>query len=228
MDKVTRELGPRGRARGYCASMRRCFHCGTRMEGARLTKVGDGEFCEPCFRSLLLEDSTSKQPEHELHRGATASLNSGPKSARVSSSVLRCLVCNRGLSQSAAVAFLGGVLCPECNREMSAELPRLPSSCASSKGASSTQALDEIPISAMPFVDETERPRFTPGGETRWCAGCERPMPGPGSYRMLDGKPYCSACVPFYLERKLVQQSSIDGSHPLAELSSTLDSKKDK
>ncbi|MGC4067272.1 MAG: hypothetical protein QM784_22045 [Polyangiaceae bacterium] len=23
-------------------------------------------------------------------------------------------------------------------------------------------------------------------------------MPGPGSYRLLDGKPYCPACVPFY------------------------------
>jgi hypothetical protein len=26
-------------------------------------------------------------------------------------------------------------------------------------------------------------------------------MPGPGSYRMIDGNPYCAACLPFFAQR---------------------------
>jgi hypothetical protein len=214
--------------------MRRCFHCGTKTDGTDLTKVGDGEFCDPCFHALLREDSISKEdggkvgrssspvmpvvtsvslpPQtkasaHEPSRSASPSLDSGVGVARVPSRGLRCLVCNRELPRSVAITFLGGVMCPECHGEMSDELRRMPSSHASSEGAPATPVLGRPQTSTIPLNDETEGPRFTPGGQTRWCAGCERPMPGPGSYRVLDGKPYCPACVPFYFERRQTQKT---------------------
>jgi hypothetical protein len=74
-------------------------------------------------------------------------------------------------------------------------------------------ALDEAEVALATRVDEGATTSFTPGGETRWCAGCERPMPGPGSYRVLQGKPYCAACVPFYAERRqpTVQRTENEG-----------------
>jgi hypothetical protein len=212
--------------------MRRCFHCGAKAEETALSRVGDGEFCERCFRALLQGDSTNGNSELSLpiapHQasppaGASSSIEratanrgavrSPSKGAQSSSNALHCLVCNLELSQRSAVTFLGGALCPECNGEMVEELRRASSSrpptgwsAPSSPSAQSsslsnraaTRAHDETAAMAAALLDETESTRFTPGGETRWCAGCERPMPGPGSYRMLDGKSYCPACIPFY------------------------------
>ena len=98
-------------------------------------------------------------------------------------------MCDRDLSSEPAVVFLGGEICGPCSAEMAAELDTAAAGPSTEpSGASGALGPSDAPGSAA----------FTPGSATVICAGCERPMPGPGSYRVLRGKPYCSACVPFF------------------------------
>lgn len=166
--------------------MRRCFHCGKATPGEALIAVGDGEFCQACFAALLLAEEApvegSKQREAATPAPPRARAAGLPVAARAT-----CLVCERELLGAAAIQFLGGQLCGACNAEMAAELQSATSEASSPVMA----ALSPVPAGATGEV-------FTPGAGTRACAGCERPMPGPGSYRMIRGGAYCSACWPFY------------------------------
>src|SRR5690606_4030537 len=110
-----------------------------------------------------------------------------------------CLVCDRDLGGVPAVVFLGGELCGPCSAEMAAELDaaaRAPAPAAAAATGAAAPAVAAGATLTLPSAEEA--PTFTPGSGTARCAGCERPMPGPGSYRLLHGQPYCPACLPFY------------------------------
>jgi hypothetical protein len=131
-----------------------------------------------------------------------------PSSSRFSKS-RACLVCERDIRGEAAISFLGGDLCAVCNRQMERELRDAEAAPAlvTDAAPTGTTLAEASPATPVPEPPAAPMALFTPGGETRWCAGCERPMPGPGSYRMIEGEPYCSACIPFY--------STLDlGAHP--------------
>ncbi|HTV23319.1 MAG TPA: hypothetical protein VMG12_31740 [Polyangiaceae bacterium] len=178
---------------------------------AQLTRVGDGEFCATCFRALLdagsadalptaMEAPKPFVPPRLAKPARPAAAQAGPAAP---SRRATCLVCDRDLSDAPAVVFLGGEICGPCSAEMAAELeagtpmpssqPSTQPSLAPSPGANaSAGALEPAPDRATAALP------FTPGTATVSCAGCERPMPGPGSYRVLHGKPYCAACLPFF------------------------------
>jgi hypothetical protein len=113
-------------------------------------------------------------------------------------------VCERSIQGDAAVSFLGGEICGACNAQMQSELRAAEDTAATQLAAARAAVTERAPASVdTPDMASqrgvTAAPAiFTPGAETRWCAGCERPMPGPGSYRVIAGEPYCPACVPFY------------------------------
>ena len=134
-------------------------------------------------------------------------------------------MCDGDLSGAPAVVFLGGEICAPCSAEMAAELEAGTPSPSTQPSLLSGSALDHSsasgdaraggsarvssapsspPAGAAPALLTPGAPAtedaalFTPGTGTVTCAGCERPMPGPGSYRVLRGKPYCAACLPFY------------------------------
>lgn len=169
-------------------TMRRCFGCGVKTSADQLTKVGDGEFCAACFDQLLAsEGPAAAEPVAERKLPAA----SGHAQAAPTSSVAReagCLACGQPLREGEGAAFLGGDICPRCAAEMKAELRRV-----------------ETPEVAPPEERQphTKPPAhlFTPGAGATPCAGCDRPMPGPGSYRKLGGQPYCAACLPFFAQR---------------------------
>jgi hypothetical protein len=120
------------------------------------------------------------------------------------------LVCDCDLTAVPAVVFLGGEICGPCSAEMAAELeaahagpstePSVDAALARGARADPRAARDDAESVAADRPErEGEAPLpFTPGAGSVSCAGCKRPMPGPGSYRVLRGKPYCSACVPFF------------------------------
>jgi hypothetical protein len=190
--------------------MRRCFQCGQRTDAAQLTAVGDGEFCPACFQQLLGASAASP--------GAAAPPTSAARPARAerpvtppASASRACLVCERRIAGDAAVSFLGGDICAACNAQMERELregeARQPAAAEATPDARPAPgAAGEARASAAAAGGDPPA-AFTPGAETRWCAGCERPMPGPGSYRVIGGEPYCPACVPFYSVLNL-------GAHP--------------
>jgi hypothetical protein len=102
----------------------------------------------------------------------------------------RCLVCEVALPDGRGVDFLVGRLCEACVEEMNRELDE------ADKAAPLPDAPHGSEASSEPNADPAGV--FTPGAGTALCDGCERPMPGPGSYRVILGRRYCAACVPFY------------------------------
>ncbi len=175
----------------------RCFQCGKSTPAGELVSVGDGRFCSDCFATLL-ESSAEAQAgaappplrspapppagDREAHR------NPAPPPALRHS---RCLVCEVPLVEKDAVAFLRGALCRACCEQMNSELAQM-------RGAE-TQAQRGHEHPSEPVASpKPELAVWTPGSETVTCAGCQRPMPGPGSYRRLGGANYCAACLPFY------------------------------
>jgi hypothetical protein len=178
--------------------MRRCFHCGTKTDVDRLTTVGDGEFCESCFQDLLRQAPTRAT----LATPPANVPNAGPAEPEQA----RCLVCERVIVDEPAVSFLGGEICSVCSGEIAEEL-RLAKPTEDTH-QSVQRVAGSLPAEVPSAASSTGERLFTPGSGTRWCAGCERPMPGAGSYRIIDGNPYCPACVPFYAAQKLERRSA--------------------
>jgi len=203
--------------------MRRCFQCGALTDVAGLTRVGDGEFCATCFRALLAAGADAASADARADTKARASVDAragSPPAARPAPAAAHaregaaprarppaperatCLVCDCDLTGAPAVVFLGGEICGPCSAEMAAELeaahagPSTEPSVGAQRAVAAPAAGAGDP-SASPSERASAAP-FTPGSGAVTCAGCERPMPGPGSYRVLRGKPYCAACVPFF------------------------------
>lgn len=199
--------------------MRRCFQCGANTEPSALTRVGDGEFCPACFASLLGEPRHSEprhgepqhgEPQHPLPAETSRAEAEPPKRRAARGGRARCLVCEEPIVVPSSVDFLGGQLCVACGQEMAREI-----AAATPHSVESNEAAREVAESA---VNEPPAWSFTPGALTESCAGCERPMPGPGSYRRIDGKPYCAACLPFYAARA---SSSGGAEEPVSNIAAT-------
>jgi hypothetical protein len=187
---------------------RRCFQCGVSAPVEELTTLGDGVFCAPCFRQLLTgnEPASPRQSPSRPLASTPSSLTrpSNPQGGAASQPrpketskqrVARCLVCESPLSPDGQRGhFLGGGLCGTCTAELNSELAsaRLaePAPVASRRLGSDDPGFVQ--------VEASEVQPETPGSGTAQCAGCDRLMPGPGSYRLWEGKPYCAGCLPFY------------------------------
>lgn len=156
--------------------MRRCDQCGTDTAEERLARVGSNAVCPTCLVNQFANVGASE------------------------ADATHCLVCETPLAGHRSLEFFGHRICNACVSQMNKELE--------AGEARDRRARDERNPAVGPTGDAAEHAGTspaklgpTPGSGTVSCEGCERLMPGPGSYRMIDGRRYCAACLPFYSTR---------------------------
>jgi len=107
-------------------------------------------------------------------------------------------VCGGPLDGATLFELRGFAICGNCARGLIGDEPA-PAVLAADEADDDAldrdddDALDDAPRSIAP--EGSSRLVVTPGTGTEWCTGCRRPMPGPGSYQLFAGRPYCPACV---------------------------------
>lgn len=169
----------------------RCFQCSAVLSPGEGRQVGDGRFCEQCFQALLGAEAVVNPPPSERVAERSTGKTEERKASSKRMATSACLACNVPLSpdRELATSPLFGALCPACLQQMNEELQ-------------AAQQKKELTPATETASDQSASGAevWTPGAPTVVCAGCERPMPGPGSYRMLQGAPYCAGCWPFYAQ----------------------------
>lgn len=139
------------------------------MAGEQLVRVGDEPVCPAC---LILRFAVTRGKATED---------------------AQCLVCETRLEARRSVEFFGRRICSACVNQMNKELAA--GDARDRRLERDARALnDEVADEAAVAHRGREPQRFTPGAGSVACDGCERPMPGPGSFRLLEGRRYCPAC----------------------------------
>jgi hypothetical protein len=116
-----------------------------------------------------------------------------------------CFLCGDPLDGQGFVELRGFAICARCSRSLVGDDPAGDGGSGDSPingrafqaGADDAAALDDR---SEGDADPAQRPAaaapiWTPGSGTEWCSRCGRPMPGPGSYVLIDGRPHCAACA---------------------------------
>lgn len=158
-----------------------CFGCGGSFDRPLLEEVGDALFCRLCIGRLLRRveerDADSDRP--------------GPRAASDTIAVTApaadapCFLCGEALEGEAFVRLRGFAICAACSR------------------AFAVDPVDEGTRTAPVAEADRDHDGATNGASDRSaapatierCAGCGRILPGPGSYRLLEGRPHCPDCV---------------------------------
>jgi hypothetical protein len=160
-----------------------CFGCDGAFEPGELEEVGDALFCRACLAKLLRRADAAVVPGNA--NAATANGAPGTASAPAVADA-PCFVCGEALEGQAFVELRGFAICARCARGLLGD--GAPS--VEGEGAERAGALPSAPGRSS----DPERAPSAPGAGTEWCAGCGRAMPGPGSYRLVEGRPHCPAC----------------------------------
>ena len=175
-----------------------CFGCGERFGLAELKEVGDAVFCRACLGRMLrrVDDRTASSVGPRVVDGpGKGSGGSGVSAdrapiARTAAADAPCFLCGEPLAGDAVVELRGFAICARCARGLVGEDPPAGESDAP-PGDGPTGGEAAGPERAAAPVQE----RWTPGSGTEWCSRCGRPMPGPGSYVLVDGRPHCAGCA---------------------------------
>jgi hypothetical protein len=162
-----------------------CFGCAGRFERAVVKDVGDAFFCPNCFARLLAPVADRAPSVDEPL--PSQKLRRVPEPEPPEAALGLCFLCMSAVGADAFVRLRDFVICRPC----SDELMRDPVEEAEMAPHPVRAVVEFPPQKARPVA-----PRHTPGTGTEVCAGCGRLMPGPGSYRLIDGLPYCPACAP--------------------------------
>jgi hypothetical protein len=155
-----------------------CFGCAGSFAHEALKEVGDALFCGSCFARLMapVADRAPLEPIVTAPRP--------PAKTPPFTTLGHCFLCSGPVGADAFVSLREFMICRSCSEELTRDLQ------PAEAGVPTPEAVVErAPAAARPVV--------TPGTGTEICAGCGRLMPGPGSYRLIDGQPYCPACAPF-------------------------------
>lgn len=189
-------------------AMRRCEQCGKDASDQPLVRVGNEVLCPTCLIGVCAV--------------AEAPLEG----------VVHCLVCETPLEPHRSVVFFARRICSACVAQMNRELEVdqtghvAPGEPDERSESSELGAFGEA--ASEPLTESQRTPSdaqlFTPGAQTAKCDGCERPMPGPGSYRVLQGRRYCAACWPFYSARAGAGSSAPPGALEPAQRCACCDS----
>jgi len=173
-----------------------CFGCSRSLEQEPGTSVGDAVFCAGCLGRMLrrVDERGAAAPGNGAGgrptgatgaTGATAGAVARPAVAAATPADAPCFVCGEPLAGDAAIELRGFAICASCARGLIGDAAA-PVVAAADDDAAAAPAPAEV---------QPEHIQLTPGSATEWCSGCGRAMPGPGSYRLLDGRPTCAACV---------------------------------
>lgn len=160
--------------RGPVTTTLRCFGCAESFSPADLRPVGDGWFCRACFEGLLAEGGGSAAVKEPVPAAVLAP--AAPKK--------KCTLCELTFHGEPFLEIGDLVICPACEGAIVPDMP-----------AESSTPVEQPPArgAAQANGDSVEI-EHTPGTGTVHCTGCGRPMPGLGSYHLVDGKPQCPAC----------------------------------
>jgi hypothetical protein len=166
-----------------------CFGCGGAFERALLEEVGDQLFCRLCLGRLLrrVEERGASPADVSVLTASDAAPSAASGSASAPTVAFTpngtpveapCFLCGGPLGGEAFVRLRGFAICNGCSRALAGD------------GPPEDSEDDVAPAPAAP----PEEP-VTPGSGVEWCAGCGRAMPGPGSYRVIEGQRLCAACA---------------------------------
>jgi hypothetical protein len=204
--------------------MTECFGCGQPFAPDQLEAVGDTVFCRACHARMLRRiderraRGDSSGPVSSPGAGSTGA--SGPtrlpsatggdvrsplRGASIPSPLARpaaadapCFVCGGPLDGATLFELRGFAICGNCARGLIGDEPPPDANPAGppDDGDDLDDDLldDELGDAPRPVAPEGSSRVVTPGTGTEWCTGCDRPMPGPGSYQLIAGRPYCPAC----------------------------------
>jgi hypothetical protein len=191
-----------------------CFGCGARDQ---LQEVGDTVFCRACLGRMLrrVDERVAAPPggralggpegasdrsgmPRAIAAGAGAiarAMDPSPADraplARTPAVDAPCFLCGEPLAGEGFVELRGFAICARCSRSLLGGEPADGYDEDRSGGDdAATAAADPAQRPAPPAA-----PIWTPGSGTEWCSRCGRPMPGPGSYVLIDGRPHCAACA---------------------------------
>jgi hypothetical protein len=136
-------------------------------------------------------------------RSSTGSTGPGGPLARPSAADAPCFVCGGPLDGETLFELRGFAICGHCARGLIGDEPPADDPAAAAEDAAfdeddddADDADDLLGDAPRPIAPEgSSRVVVTPGTGTEWCTGCRRPMPGPGSYQLVAGRPYCPGCV---------------------------------
>ncbi len=182
-------------------AMRRCEQCGKNASDQPLARVGNEVLCPTCLIGRTVAGAPLADAAH-------------------------CLVCETPLEPHRSVVFFARRICSACVAQMNRELEiGQTAEAAPGSGLDELSELNELNESSesgqfdevgSELLTEPQRAspderRFTPGAQTVSCDGCERPMPGPGSYRALQGRRYCAACWSYHSARADAGSSASPG-----------------
>lgn len=161
-----------------------CFGCEGAFAPGELEEVGDALFCRACLAKLLRRADAAGAPGS----GNAATWNGAPGAGPAPAPAVAdapCFVCGEALEGQAFVELRGFAICARCARGLLGD----DAPAMEGEGVERTAALPVPDRSSDP-----ERAPAAPGAGTEWCANCGRAMPGPGSYRLVEGRPHCPAC----------------------------------
>ncbi|HKE15792.1 MAG TPA: hypothetical protein VKB80_13040 [Kofleriaceae bacterium] len=174
-----------------------CFGCGGRFDRALVEEVGDALFCRLCVGRLLRrveERDGADRAAPRAQAGAAGAVSAPAADAP-------CFLCGEPLEGEAFVRLRGFAICAGCSRAFAGDPAG--EGGESADGESAATAGGETPAPAA-FTPDRERDHHgngesshagAPAAPIEWCAGCGRALPGPGSYRLLEGRPHCPDCV---------------------------------
>ena len=178
-----------------------CFGCGQRFARDELEDVGDTVFCRACHARMLRRiDERRARGESSGPIAPGGPIGQSGPLAKPAAADAPCFVCGGPLDGATMFELRGFAICGNCARGLIGDEPAPPDLAADE--AADDAALDEddddddlgdAPRAVAP--EGSSRVVVTPGTGTEWCTGCGRPMPGPGSYQLIAGRPYCPACV---------------------------------
>ena len=177
-----------------------CFGCGARDQ---LREVGDTVFCRACLgRMLRRVDERAESAPRGIERSETGR---APLAATPTADA-PCFLCGEPLDGQGFVELRGFAICVRCSHSLLGEPPAddggsgdpeingrsFPAGGAGDPAALADRSDGEADPAQRPAA---AAPVWTPGSGTEWCSRCGRPMPGPGSYVLIEGRPHCAACA---------------------------------
>jgi hypothetical protein len=165
-----------------------CFGCGKSFDRALLEEVGDALFCRLCLGRLL-----RRVDERD---GADRTGARAPASDAVAviapAADAPCFLCGETLEGEAFVRLRGFAICAACSRAFAVDPVEEEDGRAATPPAGGDHGPDRDHDGDASGASGRNGGTAAP---IERCAGCERILPGPGSYRLLEGRPHCPECV---------------------------------
>ena len=172
-----------------------CFGCGHSFDRALLDEVGDALFCRLCVGRLL-----RRVEERDTDGTGPRAPASDAVAVSAPAADAPCFLCGEALDGEAFVRLRGFAICAACSRAFAADPveeesgPAAPPPATDDRGGDRGDDRDHDRDSRASRNDPSGRNGAAPAPIER-CAGCGRVLPGPGSYRLLEGRPHCPECV---------------------------------